>query len=270
MSLITSECNPVHDWTIEYDDLNDRSYDVDMDDQTITIHNFGLSDARLMESQYFRVQADLALIEAQSIATRLKWLGASLHDYHPEMIMILGRIMMADAQVQKIAYAYHEKCEGRDRMWKHLLCSDVMDLAKIYDQSLSYFQNNQQDDEVIIRHAMASVFHSWFLDHQRIETCDYDTLSFMDDMLDDDVVFGSQKPTLNDVTCLTPNMQDERSYLDRELQKDILKNPFYHDVKNDIHKTYLTQIITDNGKMFVNGIGFSDFGLAQRFFVMDN
>ena len=256
-------CDLSEEWDIEFQDLNDQSYDLNMDDQKIAIHNFGLSEDRLLTSPYFRPQILLAIAESLRMARHVEWLDGVFNRYHPETILLMGRICVADTMVHKIDYAWQMKKQGDDSLWKYTLCSDIADMAQSYIRVLETCFTN----ELSRKKAMETALNMWFSCESRIQNCDHDTLNMVDDMIAEGEMFDNQSLQANAVTCLTLMNGQNTTYLSRHLVQDILKTPYYRGVNDVINQTHLMQTIADMNKFHVNGLVFHDADLASRFTV---
>jgi hypothetical protein len=270
-STISEGCKDMvilKDWMIEYRDLNDLPYDLDTDRRLIIVHNFGLSESQLNQSLYFQSQVDLAKIEAIRMARHVERLNGTIEQYQPEQVLLAGRICVADCQVQKIIHAYNMKLDGQSLLWKYLLCSDISDMVLVFDKTFEKLSLTH-DDQDASDQATTAAFNLWFSNNDRVHQCDHNTLSLLDDMMDDGVTFGTKNISKNVLACLTSSSDDQTSYLDRFLQQDILNNPYYRDTKDEYDSIHLMQIISDNKTYRVGDVAFSDQNLAARFAICE-
>ena len=257
------------DWTIAFDDLNDIPFDLNADEKIVTLHNFGLKTPNLLASPYFKPQVMLALIDALRMVRHVEWLDGTLHRYHPETILLIGRICVADTQSQKIATAWDVKMSGDDTLWKHVLCGDVSDMTIAFVNGLENFLAGGMDENMAMKKSMAIAFNKWFSCPVRTKDCDHDTLNLIDDLIADNVILGVKKLEKNAVTCLTLMAGKTDGYIDRHLQNDILKNPYYTSMNDEINQAHLMQTIKDMNTTTVAGLVFQDKALAQRFMLCE-
>ncbi len=256
----------IHDeWTIEYDDLNNGSYDLDINQKIITVHNFGLKTHHLMASPYFKPQVMLALVESLRMVRHVEWLDGVLNRYHPEIILLIGRLCVADAMAHKIHYAWDTKLEGDESLWRFLLCGADSDTALAYSKTLEKCLTTGVDEDVACKKSMAAALNMWFVNDQRLKDCDHDTLNVIDDMISEGTSFANQSIKANAVTCMTLMGGDTTTYLDQFLIHDIIKNPYYRAVDDAINQSHLMQCIADMNKVYVGGLVFQDASLAARF-----
>lgn len=253
------------DWHVNFDDLNDLTYDLDIDSNVVILHNHGLRPDQALSSPYFRPQIILALAEALRMTRHVEWLDGMLGRYHPQTIILIGRVCVADTSVQKIKFAWEAKIDEDPTLWKHILCGDETDMAVAFESSLEKYLSSGMDDEGAMRKAMAVAFNQWFSNPDRVRECDHDTMNLIDGMIADRVHFDGKRLEKNAITCLTLVPGEDDSYLDRFLQDDVLKNPYYAAITDPINQSHFMQIITDMNTIRVGGLVFSDPVLAARF-----
>ncbi len=251
----------VGDWTVEFDDLNDIGFDLDIENSTLILNSYGLKPDIAMRSHYYRPQIHLAMIESLRMIRHVEWLDGTLERYHPADIVHIGRICVADTHVHKIMTAWDIKCEGDDALWKHILCSDHADMALAYEKGL--------EKDLTVEQSMAIAFNTWFSGSDRLRDCDHDVLNLMDNMLDENTNFGNKKIKSYIVNALTMIVGEDSSYIDKMLQDDVTFNPYYRDIQDPINQSYLSQIVNDMNKTRVGGLVFQDSDLASRFAICD-
>lgn len=257
-------------WTIDFDDLNNSPYHLDIDETRITLHNFGLKTDHLLASPYFRPQVVLALVEAMRMARHMEWLDGSWGDYNPETLLMIGRLCEADVQTHKILVAWNAKIEDDNHvLWKHILCGDQSSMAVAFITAMETLMSKGMDEDIALKKSMAVAFNSWFGDVDIVRACDHDTLNMLDDMVMSNHQFGTKKLQRNLLTCLTIMGNENTTYLDRFLQDDILKNPYYSALNDEINQSHLMQIMMDMNTISVGGIKFHDPALAARFALID-
>ena len=254
-----------NEWQVDFDDLNGINYDLDLDDKKIILHNYGLKPEQALSSPYFRPQIILTLAEALRMTRHVEWLDGMLDRYHPETIILIGRVCVADTTTQKIKIAWESKMDGDNSLWKHMLCSEATDMAIAYECALEKYLNVDMDEEQALRKSMAVAFNQWFTSSDRIRDCDHDTLNLIDGMIADNAKFHAKRLEKNAITCLTLMPGENSSYIDRFLQDDILKNPYYVAINDCINQAHFMQVVTDMNTVRIGGLVFSDSVLAARF-----
>tara|TARA_B100001750_G_scaffold204288_1_gene180583 strand:+ start:476 stop:1318 length:843 start_codon:yes stop_codon:yes gene_type:complete len=259
-----------NDWHIEFNDLNGIGYDLDIERSIIMLNNFGLRPDCALKSPYFRPQIILHLVEALRMTRHVEWLEGMLERYDPQTIILIGRVCVADTTVQKIKFAWESKIDGDTSLWKHILCGEHTDIATAFESSLEKYLTASMDLEQAQSKAMAVAFNQWFSNNERVNDCDHDTLDLVDGMIADYARFEGRRLEKNAITCLTFIPGQDQSYLDRYLQEDILKNPYYSLVSDPINHIHFTQILSDMNTVRVGGLVFSDRDLAARFIVSED
>lgn len=249
------------DWNVEFDDLNDIGFDLDIENTTLILNSYGLKPHVALRSHYYRPQIQLAMIESLRMIRHVEWLDGTLERYHPSDIIHIGRICVADTHAHKIMTAWDIKCEGDDSLWKHILCSDLSDMALAYVKGL--------DNDLTIQQSMAIAFNTWFSGQDRVRDCDHDVLNLMDNMLDGSSHFGHKKIKSYVLNCLTMMVGDDSSYIDQMHQKDMVLSSYYREIQDPINQAHLSQIVSDMNKTRVGDLVFQDSNLASRFAFCD-
>jgi len=254
-------------WNISYSDLdNNIPYDIDIGNRTITVQSYGLSFHALMSSPYFKPQAQLALVEGLRMTRHMEWLDGDIQNYKPDDILLIGRTCVADVTAHKIYHAWLEKIENDNPyQWKHILCSNAVDIAQSFEIMIERLQVQGFDDNTVIQKSMATAFNQWFSSQDRIRGCDHDTLNMIDDMIDENTQFLSTTLQGNILSCLTHQVSTTTSYIDQTFIHDVLHNPYYRTVLDEVNKIHLNHIKRDINTFHVAGLTFQDATLAERF-----
>lgn len=252
-------------WEVALCDLSDHAYDMDLDQKILSVNAKGLMADQVLASPYFGPQILLSVIEAARMVRHVEWLGHALERYHPESIIKIGRMCVADSVAQTIHTAWHARECGFEALWKHLLCGPHSDMAQCFDRVMERCLTQGIDESDAMIEALSLTFRTWFTDEDRVRACDHDSLNVMDDLIESDVTMGVKQIDSAAVTCLTLQIGGETTYLSSDLVRDMMTNPFYGAVDDPINQTHLMQIIRDNKISEVAGIPFRDVGLAQRF-----
>lgn len=258
-----------NEWRVEFDDLNGVGYDLDIERSLIILNNFGLRPDSALASPYFRPQIILYFAEALRMTRHVEWLDGMLERYDPQTIILIGRICVADVSVQRIKFAWEAKIEDDPSLWKYILCGDHADMALTFESALEKYLESKMDEEEALRRSMAVAFNQWFSNNQRVNECDHDTLDLIDGMISEKARFEGKRLEKNAVTCLTFIPGDDQSYIDRYLQEDILKNPYYSIINDALNHAHFSQIITDINTIRIGGLVFSDPELAARFVISE-
>jgi hypothetical protein len=250
------------EWMVSFVDLDTYHYDIDLNQKILSINTQGQSfDAFIMQSDVVKNKMLCTLIEGLRMVRHVEHVDHALELYNPESILKIGRYCLADTITQVISNAYQAKQMGYNGLWVSLLSGDHAFLA----QEFSHFVGCDHNDETVIQNAMAHCFHLWFDDQTKRRKCDHDSLTLVDTLMDDDIVFGNQTIETTLVSCITITAGSTTSYIDEQYYEDIINNPYYVCIDDHINQAHLNQIMTDNCSMMVNGVLFSDPILATVF-----
>lgn len=255
------------EWTVMLADLSGDTYDIDPHARILYLDNNGLPDAKVLSSPYFMPRTVLGLIEGLRMVRHVEWLDGALEKYHPESVLRLGRICVADTVTQMIACAFAVKAGGTDILWKHILCGDYSHMARQFSRIYEKLLTSCQYDEIgeAYKQAMAGAFNSWFSLESGVIACDHNSLDLMDAMMADNISFGYKSIEPAAVTCLTLQSGGGSSYIEPALLKDIVKSPYYVAVTDPINQTHLMQLMHDMQCITVGHVAFHDTKLAARF-----
>ena len=107
-------------------------------------------------------------------------------------------------------------------------------------------------------------------DIDRINSCDHDALEYMDEILATcDLLnpFGISHPKRMDVEILSC-LPDKTAYLQGH-GPEILSNPMYAAVDNEINQSHLLHIMYDLEAVVVQDVPFRDADLAKKIFPLE-
>ncbi len=258
-------------WDVVYDDLDHMPYDMDWNNRRIILNNYGLRPESALQSYYFKPQIELAYAESLRMARSVEILIDCLADFHPETILLIGRICVADACIHKILYAWQERLNQNPTPWKHILCGEDSDVALAFINGLEKLLASGCSEKIATQKAMAIAFNTWFACADKKRNCDHDTLNLIDDMVPrrTDMALSRLSLEAKTLSSLTFITGEKISYLDGPHQKDILKNRYYAQCDDVINQTHLTQILNDMDTITVGQIAFRDIDLAKRFLIAE-
>ena len=250
----------MQEWTITSDPALVEPYHIDSVNRTLSMREDG-------SSAYFAAEYCLNLIEALRLVGHIERVRDDVRSFHPEGLMRLTRLCMADAAAYTVLMAWRLKMDNEDQvLWKHVLCGDYSDIAqqfaRVWDRfhlHPGFFQNDLE------KKSLAAAFHQWFSDTGRMNAIDRDTLDYMDELLWEDSSFGNRFPKAQDVACHTLYGADQYSYLTQQSIADVTHDPYYSTIHDTVTQTHLMQIIAEMNKFRVGGLLFNDRILAERF-----
>ncbi len=251
-----------HDWRIGIEDLGERDFHLDVPAKIVMLHDQGLGPEGFARSDYFRNALKVCLIRAlRDIWQEIRH-GGFDEDYAPDYILLLERVRAADCDVLSILVGWELRSEGQGNFWRHLIGSDEGDMAMTFSAYLERDPASQFNGR-----ALAEAFKQWFNDPVRVNSCDHETLCYMDDILQEYPVgnpFGKRKPTHIGVEILSC-LPDKTPYL-RGLGDEILSDPAYSGLQDDINQAHFMQITHDMCVTYVEGVPFRDTMLAEKIF----
>ncbi len=261
--MIQEACQ--HNWSIIIDDLRGGDYCLDVENKTITLDNNALSPAALARSVYFRNVTLITLIKALRDIWQEKRHGGFDELYSPDHVLFMERIRAADLDVLAVLTAWELRAENYNDLWRHIIGSDLGDMAMTFSGYLERDPTAQFNGK-----ALAAAFRQWFQECGRINACDHDTLEYMDDVMmctDIQNPFGRKKPMKMNVEVLSC-LPDRTAYL-QGMGAEILSNPIFSSVDDEINQTHLFHILYDMEAVIVEDVPFRDAELARKIFPVE-
>lgn len=249
-------------WQVAVEDLGGTDYIMDVEEKTVIIDSHGLDPAGLGQSHYFRNAMLLTLTKALRDIWQEHRHGGFDELYKPEHVILMERVRSADLDVLSVLVAWELRAAEYGDMWRHMIGSEIGDMAMIYSGHLERDPSAQFNGQGLV-----AAFKQWFRDTKRLDSCDHDTLEYLDDVLStSDVLnpFGMKKPSKMNVEILSC-LPDKSAYLQGQGQ-EILSNPIYASVDNAINQTHLFHIMYDLEAVIVEDVPFRDPSLARKIF----
>lgn len=189
------------------------------------------------------------------------------HVLHPTAYILQERVRQADIVAFTIRVAWEMRnCDDFD-IWRAVLASAQGDVAMMYQNIMA---RNPLD--FCLENAMEAAFIHWFSDWKRVSQTDRDSLSLMDQLIEDydpeEAVISVQAPhtiSRTDLVNMGCQMDSGLTYLSR-IAHDLQNDPYFSGMEDNVNKTYLSHIIRDLATIRVHNIAFRDGLLAQRLF----
>ncbi len=253
------------DWTVSLDDLNGGEYCVDVDQKLLIIDHNGLLPTALGASGYFRNATLAMLVKALRDIWQEKRHGGFDEQYSPDNVLLMERVRAADLDVLLVLVAWELRSEEYSDLWRHLIGSEIGDIAMSFSGYLE-----REPSSAFNGLALRNAFKQWFRDEARINSCDHDALEYMDDVLNSSVLrnpFGRKKPTKMNVEILSC-LPDKTAYL-QGYGGEILSDPSYAMVNDEINQTHLFHIMYDLEATIVENVPFRDAELARKIFPIE-
>lgn len=249
-------------WMLSIDEREGYDFHLDVMERQIVLDDNGLSAQALGRSEYFRHVIMVSLIRALRDVWQEKRHGGFDEEYGPEDILMLERIRAADCDVIAVLVAWELRSEGQGDLWRHMIGSEDGDIAMAFS---GYLERNPAG--TFDGGALCAAFKQWYRSVERINACDHETLEYMDFLVRDNRntnPFGHEKLTPVGAEVLSC-LPDKTAYL-RGQGREILKDPFYAGLQDEINQAHLMQVLYDMKVVHVQGVPFRDTELAEKMF----
>ena len=251
-----------NDWRIGLEDLSGPDFHLDVPEKLVVLANHGMSDTALSKSSYFSNMMLIAFIRALRDVWQEKRYGGFDEDFGPESVLTLERVRAADLDVIAVLVAWELRSEGYGDLWRHMLGSEDGDLAMRFSGCL------EREPAAHFTHkALAETFKQWFRSEQRVDSCDHETLDYLDTVMEGSLCanpFGHERLaaiTIERLSCLP----DKTAYLQGH-GPEILSDPLYAGMHDEINQSHLMHILHDLRVVYVQNVPFRDEALAQKIF----
>ncbi len=249
-------------WKITLEDLNGGDYFIDVEQKLLALDNNALEPAALERSAYFKNTIIITMVKALRDIWQENRHGGFDELYSPEHVLLMERTRAADLDVVSIMVAWELRSEEYSEIWRHIIGSEVGDMAMAFSGYLERDPSAGFNGQ-----GLKHIFKQWFRCSNRVDACDRDILEYLDDVLmASDVVnpFGRRKPANLNVEILSC-LPDKSAYL-QGLGAEILSDPVYSSLNNEINQTHLFHIMYDLEAVIVENVPFRDKELAKKIF----
>ncbi len=250
------------DWQVTLEDLHGGDYCIDVEQKLLILDNSALSSQALAKSNYFRNSILVTMVKALRDIWQEKRHGGFDEIYSPEYVLLMERVRSADLDVLAVLVAWELRSEEYPEIWRHIIGSDIGDLAMAYSGYLERDPTSRFNGQ-----ALVSMFKQWFRSTIRVDDCDHNTLEYMDEVLNSSIIsnpFGKKTPVKMNIEMLSC-LPDRSAYL-QGLGAEILNNPIFSSVDNEINQTHLFHIMHDLKTVMVQNVPFRDVALARKIF----
>lgn len=242
-------------------------------EQNIVLNDYGLGSEAVSRAPYMQHKIAVALIRALRDVWQEKRYGACDDIYAPQSFLTWERIRNADLDVMVVLVAWElrqaENTAEQGGLWRHIMTCENGDLAMRFSGSLEQQSAEENVHEENVHTALKASFTQWFRNPERVNDCDHETLSLLDHMLMDDdnegsIRFGSERLTAIAAERLSCQ-PDKTGYL-QGMGHEILSNPLYAGMDDDINQSHLMHILNDMHAVYAGGVAFRDAALAAKIF----
>ncbi len=250
------------DWKLGFGQLGGYDFHLDIPSSTIVLDNEGLLASAFGRSAFFRNALLVSLTRALRDVWQEKRHGGFNDKFGPEDILLLERMRAADCDVITTLVGWELRSEGFSDLWRHMIGSEEGDLAIVFSGYL------ERDPSALFSgKALASAFHQWFQNEDRINACDHETLEYLDDLImlkGNEEVFGEKKVTPVSIEVLSC-LPDKTAYL-RGYGECILRDPEYAGLCDPINQSHFLHLVRDLKVTYVQDVPFRDAALAEKIF----
>ena len=250
-------------WSIHLDECEESEYVICLEDREILLNDHGYQSKALAQSPYFQKALLHHLIKALRDVWHEKRQGGVENFYSLEGTLFLERIRAADLDVICILVAWELRSEGQDKFWRHMIGSDIGDLAVAYHEAREY-----DPSDLTGKKALRFIFEKWFESAERVNTCDHACLNYIDGLMDqnagDAPVLGRHYPGAGAVE-LVSCLPDKTAYL-KGMGAHMIKNPAFEGLNDPINQTHFMHILHDSQAVYAGNVAFRDKDLAAKMF----
>tara|TARA_R110001592_G_scaffold3525_12_gene19910 strand:+ start:11063 stop:12157 length:1095 start_codon:yes stop_codon:yes gene_type:complete len=253
------------DWMITLEDLRGGDYCLDVENKILVLDNNALVPSALIRSTYFRNITLVTLTKALRDIWQEKRHGGFDEDYAPAHVLLMERIRAADLDVIALLVGWELRSENSPEVWRHMIGSEIGDMAMAFSGHLERDPSAQFNG-----HGLLAAFKQWFREAARVNRCDHDTLEYLDEVLaTSDLInpFGQKTPGKMHIEILSC-LPDKTAYLQGQ-GAEMLSDPMYSSVDDDINQTHLFHIMHDLEAVVVENVPFRDPDLARKIFPVD-
>ncbi len=249
-------------WQISFEDTINGSYVIDIEENVIYLDLQGLSPKSLTKSSYFRNMVLVSFLKSLRDIWHENKMSSLENYFSPENLLKLERYRNADIDTISIYMCWELRSAGYSEIWRHVLGSDLGDMAMIFTKYLERKPVSLYDGK-----ALAYTFKNWFSCDNRVNECDHNALEIIDDILyasTEKNPFGSERLELEYIENLLL-LPDGSKYI-HNLGREIISSPYYAGMNDSVNQTHLLHIIYDLEVTIVCGVPFQDASLAKKIF----
>ena len=245
-------------WNFGLADLNTHDFHLDAVEKKVVIHDHGLTPSAIARSSYFMNAVMVSMMRGLRDIWQEKRHGGFEDYYGPEHVLMLERVRAADLDVVSIMAAWELRNQDHPEIWRHLLASDISDMAMAYGNALG-----QRPFSNIRGNAATAAFRKWYDSALRVNSCDHETLDYLDDLsmqANGEEYHGNRKPTEIGFEILSC-MPDKTAYL-KGWGDDLINDPHFCGLDDPINQAHFLQIVNEHAVIYKDGVGFRDTDLA--------
>ena len=258
-------------WSLDLGEIEGGAYQLDIDAQILRINSYGLRPAATAASGYFRHTMILSLVRGLRDIWHLECRQPHYRGLSIESILLLERVRTADCDVIALLAAWELRGAGQTDIWRHLIGSPEGDMALVFGRMLEYEPGAHFSGTGGASHALTNAFARWFEDPLRISACDHASLEAMDEEILEGrhkEIYGREPVSAFFIESLS--RLPDRSYYLEGYGREILKNPAFSGLDDDVNQAHFLQINRDLNSTVAGGVAFRDARLARVIFPEEN
>ena len=251
-----------YDWQVAFEDLDNDGWSLQTDQFITIINKAQIKPESLARSPFFmntivcdfiRSLRDIWLEEKSEI---------DYSEYCPETVLKIERMRAADIESITLQVAWELRSAGYSVLWRHILGSDIGDMAMLLSRFLEHDPASLFDGS-----ALLVAFKQWYADEERINNVDRVALEICDDILfaaQDSKAFANKILAKEEIGAFFA-LPEGRIYLSSMIN-EIMKNPYFSALHDSINEAHLYHIIRDLEVCYVGNVPFRDPALADKIF----
>jgi len=249
-------------WRVTIEPLDDAAYDLDDEQKILVLNNYNLKLPTFEKNGYFRHALVLALVKGLRDIWHIESRQPYEHGLTLESVLLLERIRAADCDVIALLTAWELRGEGIPEIWRHILGAPEGDMAMRFTCAVE-----QQPGRLFNGTALIEAFYGWFNNESCVSACDQQTLDMIDmnlDMARQTKLYGKKKPSTEFVEKLS-YLPDKSCYL-KNYGYEIINNAQFTGLRDDVSRTYYSQIKRELETVTIGAVAFRDPKLAAKIF----
>lgn len=248
------------DWAIELDDCEDGHFIAEPQIRTLILPRCAPSAVALGRSPYMRQLFLLEFCRGLRAIWHLDSGVPSSHNLTIKDQIVWNRLVRADLDVMSLTVAWDLREADLPDLWRHLIGSDLGDLAISYAATLERHPQGL-DLPVLLR----QVYLQWLAADLLLEPVDHRTLERLDRGLTHaSRVYGTRRIQASEILRLTA-MAEDKSYLEG-LATHLLADPELARMPDQVNAAHLAHLQEDLTAIRITQAGFRDQDLARRIF----
>ena len=250
-------------WSLAIEPLDGQDFHIDVPERLVILDDQGLTIEALGKSEYFKNALMVSFIRALRDVWQEKRHGAFEAEHGPEQVLMLERVRAADLDVLAVLVGWELRGEGKGSLWRHLIGAQEGDIAMRFSGYL------ERDPSAMFNgKALAAAFTQWFRDETRVNSCDHETLNYLDTVIEysEEEYILATKNALGTIGVeMLSCLPDKTAYL-QGMGREILSNPLYAGLCDEINQAHFSQIMYDLKVVRVQDVPFRDAYLADLIF----